>query len=118
MALIQQQPPSGGEFIFSLIVPFALCFLVIWFMMIRPQRKQMRERELMLSNIKRNDHILTSGGIFGVVERLKDNEVILKIDEKGEVKIRVARSAIIGVEKVSQTLPEEQKQKTDQQKGK
>ncbi len=91
-------PKSSGWMEF---MPFILIFVVFWFLLIRPQRKQQKERERMLSNLKKNDHVLTSGGIYGIVDRIKDNEVILKIDEKNDIRVRVARAAVTNIEKVS-----------------
>ncbi|HEU4339224.1 MAG TPA: preprotein translocase subunit YajC, partial [Planctomycetota bacterium] len=51
--------------------------------------------------LKKNDHVITTGGVCGVVDRIKDNEVYLRVDEKSDVKLRVIRSAIAVVEKVS-----------------
>jgi preprotein translocase subunit YajC len=56
-----------------------------------------QERQRLLNSLKKNDHVLTSGGIYGTVQAVKDNEVTLKIDEASNVKIRVARSCIVGV---------------------
>lgn len=94
-------PPQGNPW-FSML-PFILMFVVMWFLLFRPQRKQAKEREMMISNLKKNDHVLTNGGIFGIVDRVKDNEVVLKIDEKNDVRVRVAKSAIAAVVKVSGT---------------
>ena len=51
--------------------------------------------------VKKNDYVLTTGGIYGTVLSAKDNEVTLKIDDSNNTKVRLARSAIIGVEKSS-----------------
>ena len=59
------------------------------------------ERLNMLKNIQKNDPVITSGGIYGIVQQVKDTEVIIKIDESNNTKIRVAKSAIIGVEKTA-----------------
>jgi len=83
------------------LFPFVIIFALFWFIMIRPQRRQEKERRAMLDALKENDHVLTSGGLFGIVARIKDNEVYLKVDEKSDVRLRVARSAIVSVEKVS-----------------
>jgi len=96
--IAQSQPGSGGSFI-GILIPFGLMFLLLYFIMIRPQKKKGQERLRMLSDIKKNDHVLTTGGIYGVVTAVKDNEVTLKIDEDNNVKIRLAKSAIVGVEK-------------------
>lgn len=95
----EQQKPADGMMQF--MIPLLLMGAVFYFLLIRPQKKQQLEREKLISGIKKNDHVFTTGGIFGIVDKVKDNEMILKIDEKSDVRIRVARSAIAGVEKVS-----------------
>ncbi len=91
---------AGGS-ILSLVVPMLLIFVVLYFMMIRPQRKQAKERESMISNVKKNDHILTNGGIFAIVDKVKEKEIIVKIDEKSDVRMRLAKTAIAGLVKDS-----------------
>jgi len=95
----QQGAPAGSQFM--QFVPFIIIFVLFYMLLIRPQRRQQKEREKMISALKRNDHVITSGGICGVVDRIKDNEVFLRVDEKSDVKLRVLRSAIAVVEKVS-----------------
>ena len=55
----------------------------------------------MLSTLKKNDHVITTGGIRAVVDRIKDNDIYLRVDEKSDVRLRVVRSAIAAVDKVS-----------------
>ena len=88
-----QQQQSSYPFIIMLV----MFFLIFWFILIRPQRKQQKHREEMLGNVKKNDHVLTSGGIYGIVQSVKDNDVVLKIDEQGNMKVKFAKSAIVGV---------------------
>ena len=88
-----QQQQSSYPFIIMLV----MFFLIFWFILIRPQRKQQKHREEMLGNVKKNDHVLTSGGIYGIVQSVKDNDVVLKIDEQGNIKVKFAKSAIVGV---------------------
>jgi len=94
----QAQPDASSGFI-HMIILFGIMFLLLYFIMIRPQKKKEQERLRMLDNLKKNDRVLTSGGIYGIITGIKDNEVTLKIDEDNNVKIRLSRSAIIGVEK-------------------
>ena len=89
-------PPAWVQF-----APFIIIIALFYFLLIRPQRRQQKEREKLIAAIKPNDHVITNGGICGVVARIKDNDVYLRIDEKSDVKIRVLRSAIAVVEKVS-----------------
>lgn len=85
-------PLSG---LISMLFPFALMFLVLYLLIIRPQQKKDKERLLMLNSLKKNDYVLTSGGIYGTITNIKDNEIILKIDE--DVKVKIAKTAIIAV---------------------
>jgi len=93
------QQPQGSPLL--QMVPFVIIFVIFYLLLIRPQRRQQKEREKMIAAIKPNDHVITSGGICGVVVRLKDNDVYLRVDEKSDLKLRVLRSAIAVVEKVS-----------------
>jgi preprotein translocase subunit YajC len=102
------QPPKGGEggpdagpSPWLNVLPLVVIFAIMWILLIRPQRRQQKQRDQMIANIKKNDHVLTSGGIFGIVDQVKDDRVILKIDEKHDVRVRVAKTAITGVEKVA-----------------
>ncbi len=99
--LLAEEAAQGGGSIFTLIVPMLLIFVVLYFMMIRPQRKQQKERESMISNVKKNDHILTNGGIFAIVDKVKEKEIVVKIDEKSDVRMRLAKTAIAGIIKDS-----------------
>ncbi len=114
MALFLAQAGGGGGGAIQMVVIMALIFVVIYFMMIRPQRKQAKERDAMLAALKRNDHVLTSGGIFGIVDKVKEKEVILKIDEKSDVRLRVTRSAIAAI--VKDSGAEEKKPEPEQSK--
>lgn len=117
-SVLAQGAPSGGGGAgnFSFIILMVLIFVVIYFMMIRPQRKQAKERDAMIEQLKKNDHVLTTGGIFGIVDKVKDKEIVLKIDEKSDVRLRVAKNAIVGVIKDSGT--EEKKEKAEPEQSK
>lgn len=69
-----------------------LVFVVMWFFMIRPQRKQQKALEQMRSALKKGDKVITAGGIYGVVADIDDKSVVIKVD--GEVKLRVDKSSI------------------------
>ncbi len=90
------EQPAGGTF--QLVVMMALIFGVFYLLVWRPQRKKekdrQREREEMLKNLKKSDHVVTIGGIHGIVATVTEEEVVLKVDEKGDVRIRMAREAI------------------------
>ncbi|MCZ6603353.1 MAG: preprotein translocase subunit YajC [Planctomycetota bacterium] len=86
----------GGQ-LFQLLPMFAIMFMIMYFMIIRPQRKKEKSRLEMLSQIRKNDHILTTGGIFGVVMNVKDDELLLRIDDTNNVRVRISRSSVVGV---------------------
>lgn len=93
--------PQGGGAMWSSMVPFILIFVIFYFLLLRPQRRQQKEREMMISNLKKDDHVLTSGGIYGIVVNLKDDRVVLKVDERNDVRIEVRKDSIAGLVKAS-----------------
>ena len=90
----ETQPPCSYH---SLILLGGI-FVVFYFLLIRPQRKREKERqqkrEEMISNLARNDHVLTIGGVHGIVAHVGEDEITLKVDEKSDTRIRVSRDAI------------------------
>ena len=95
----QQQP---GGFL-TMLPMFALMFVVMYFLMIRPQNKQRKEREAMIANLKKNDHVQTASGIYGIIKQIKPDDpyLILCIDERKDVCIKVSKSSIVSLEKAS-----------------
>ncbi|HLD40618.1 MAG TPA: preprotein translocase subunit YajC, partial [Candidatus Omnitrophota bacterium] len=79
--------------------PLLLVFIIFYFMLIRPQQKKEKERLNMLKNIKKNDEVVTNGGIHAVVLNVKERTATLRVDDN--VKIEVDKDAIARVEKVS-----------------
>ena len=85
-----QQPVGGG---WSMWVMLILIFLIMWFFMIRPQRKQQKELEKFRNALKKGDKVVTIGGIYGEVAEIKDRTVIIKVD--GETKLRVDKNSLV-----------------------
>ena len=85
------QAPAGGGW--SLWLMLALMFVVMWFFMIRPQRKQQKELEKFRNALKRGDKVVTIGGIYGTVDEIKDKSVLIKVD--GEIKLRVDKNSLV-----------------------
>lgn len=79
------------------LLPFVLLFVIMYLLFIRPQRKQEARKREMLSMIQKNDRILTTGGIYGVVTNVKDDELTIRIDDARDVKVKVARSFVATV---------------------
>lgn len=103
-------PPGaeqGGGTAFSAILPFVLIFLLFYFLIIRPQQKQGRERKRMLAEIKRGDNVITTGGIRGRVINAEGDDLTVEI-AKG-INIKMVRSGISEI--VSDTAAETGKSK-------
>lgn len=85
-------------------------FAILYFMMIRPQQRQQKQRREMLSRVKTNDHIVTIGGIHGRITRVKEDRVTVRIADKVEVELE--KSAIGSV--LSQAKEKETEKDTEQ----
>ena len=86
----------GGGGMLELLLPFALIFIIMYFLILRPQRQQAKRREEMLKAIRRGDTVVTNGGFVGKVTKVvDDHEVELQIAEG--VRVRQMRSLIAEV---------------------
>ena len=103
MALAQTETPGGGGMNpaaprNSMLPSFLLMLvliLIMYFMIMRPQMKKQKAVQEMLKALKVGDRVVTSGGIYGNIVGMKDDTVVLKIDDN--VKVEVARHAVAGV---------------------
>ncbi|MAZ82267.1 MAG: preprotein translocase subunit YajC [Hoeflea sp.] len=95
---------GGGDIIMS-ILPFLLIFVIMYFLIIRPQRTQMKKREEMLKNVRRGDQVVTGGGFIGKVTKVFDNDE-LEIEIAEGVKVRSVRSLIADVRTKSEPVKE------------
>jgi preprotein translocase subunit YajC len=82
----------GGSFLIPLVLMFGIMYLLV----ILPQQRQRKKMQQMLSELKNGDKIVTNGGIYGTINGIDGDTVILKIAD--QVKIRIARAAIAQVE--------------------
>ncbi|WP_417415640.1 preprotein translocase subunit YajC [Hoeflea sp.] len=86
---------GGGEILMS-ILPFLLIFVIMYFLIIRPQRTQMKKREEMLKNVRRGDQVITGGGVIGKITKVVD-DTELEVEIADGVKVRLVRSLIADV---------------------
>ena len=93
--------PWGG--LQQMLPMLVMMFVVFYFLMIRPQNKQRKQREAMIGSLKKNDRVFTSFGIYGIIKQVRpeDNEVVLCIDESKDVRIRVSKASIAGLDKAA-----------------
>lgn len=87
-------------------VPLILIFAIMYFLLIRPQQKKMKEHQALVAGLRRGDQVVTQGGLIGKVSKVKDDaEIEVEIAEG--VKVRVVRQTITQV--LSKTEPAEAK---------
>ena len=91
--LLQTAAPAAQGGGWSMWIMLALIFVVMWFFMIRPQRKQQKELENFRNALKNGDKVVTIGGIYGTVCEVKEDYVLIEVDK--EVKIRVSKQALV-----------------------
>ena len=80
----------------TLVLYVAVFFGIMYFLMIRPQQKQQKARQALMSGLRVRDKVITAGGIYGKIVKIKDDSVILQVAEK--VEIEVTKTGIGSVE--------------------
>ena len=95
----QAQPPSGG--MFGMFLPLILIFIIFYFLIFRPQQKQQKLRQKMLSELKRGDEVITNGGIYGKITDLADAFVMIQV--ANNVTLKLDRSQVNVVRNTSET---------------
>ncbi|RKY37012.1 MAG: preprotein translocase subunit YajC [Candidatus Omnitrophota bacterium] len=85
-----QCQPQGG---FLVLLPmYLIIFFVFYFFLIRPQQKKQKDHQQMLAQLKKNDRVITAGGMLATVVNVKDQTIVLKIDD--QVKVEFQKSSI------------------------
>ena len=87
-------PQGGGQGLGALgsLIPLVIIFVIFYFLLIKPQQKRVKDQKKMIENLKKGDKIVTSGGIYGVVEAVNNNTVSVKVAEN--VKIKLGKSYV------------------------
>jgi len=91
--LMAQSAPGAEANPIMTFLPLILIIVVFYFFMIRPQMKKQKELATFRNSIAKGDKVVTTGGIYGKIVELKDNTVLLQVDDN--VKIRVDKAAIV-----------------------
>ena len=79
------------------LFPLALIFLIFYFILIRPQQKQQKDFKKMLESLKKNDQVVTAGGIHGTIINVKEKTLVIRIDDN--TRVEVDKSAVGRLEK-------------------
>jgi preprotein translocase subunit YajC len=101
-----KQPSPGAAFTTSILPMMLIMFVIIYFLMIRPEQKKQKDRQSMIAAVKKGDKVLTIGGVYGIVGNVKDNSVMVKIADntvveftKASISSVVSKGAGDGTEK-------------------
>ena len=87
--------PGGG--IGSFFVPLIFIFVIMYFVMIRPQKKRQEQQQKLVASLKSGDRVVTNAGIHGLIANVKETTVLLKVADN--VKIEIDKSAVTNVMK-------------------
>ena len=89
-----EQAQAGPAQLIATFVPFVLIIAVFYFMLIRPQKKREKQTQAMIDAIKVGDDILTIGGIYGTVVRIKDDMLFIESTKQNKTMIQIAKWAV------------------------
>ncbi len=98
--------PAGG--MLELVIVWGGMLLVLWFFMIRPQRKKQKETQMMQNNLKVGDSVMTTSGLYGKIADVINDVVVVEFGKNKSVLIPVHKTAIAGVSEPDLTLHKEE----------
>jgi preprotein translocase subunit YajC len=87
------------------LIPFALIFVIFYFLLIAPQRKQQKETERMLAALKKGDRVVTSGGLHGTIVDFREADRTVVVEIAQNVRVTVSRSAVTSVKTAGGAVP-------------
>jgi preprotein translocase subunit YajC len=105
-ALAQSASPFGGDNLLVSLLPFILIFVIMYFLILRPQQKRVKQHAEMVKNIRRGDTVVTSGGLVGRVTKVVDDDQI-EVELAEDVRVRQMRSMIADVRAKGEPVKEE-----------
>ncbi|KHO03354.1 preprotein translocase, YajC subunit [Rickettsia felis str. Pedreira] len=79
------------------LTPMVLIFAVFYFLLLRPQEKRRKEREKLVSEVKKGEEVLTNSGIYGIVTKVSENDNNIEIEIAKDVRIKALKSAIVDI---------------------
>lgn len=85
-------PPGGAGNPLASFVPIIFIFIIMYFVLFRPQMRRQKEQQRLVSSLKTGDRVVTNGGIHGLISNVKDTTVIVKVADN--VKLEMEKSAI------------------------
>ena len=110
VAFAQTGPGLSGPGTLMSLIPLVLVFMIFYFLLIRPQQKKAKEHREMLAKLKKNDEVITSGGIYGKVVALNEKDSTVTLEIAANVRIKFSRPQIASVVKGEKNQPREVKE--------
>ena len=104
----EEAPQSG----FGMFVPLIGIFLIFWFLIIRPQSKQQKERNIKIKAARKGDNVVTIGGVYGKIVKETELDVVLEVDKHSKTRIQFQRTAIQDV--INSTAAQETAQQREE----
>ena len=105
-AFAQAASPFGGDNMLVSLLPFILIFVIMYFLILRPQQKRSKQHQEMVKNVRRGDTVVTSGGLVGKVTKVIDDDQI-EVELAEDVRVRQMRSMVADVRAKGEPVKEE-----------
>jgi preprotein translocase subunit YajC len=105
-AFAQAGSPFGGDSMLVSLLPFILIFIIMYFLILRPQQKRAKAHQEMVRNVRRGDTVVTSGGLIGKVTKVIDDDQI-EVEVADAVRVRQMRSMVADVRAKGEPVKEE-----------
>jgi preprotein translocase subunit YajC len=103
-----QASPLGSDNLLVSLLPFILIFVIMYFLILRPQQRRAREHQELVKNVRRGDTVITSGGLVGKVTKVLDDDQI-EVEISDGVRVRQVRQMLSGVRAKGEPVKEEAK---------
>ena len=105
-AYAQAASPFGGDSMLVSLLPFILIFVIMYFLILRPQQKRQKQHADMVKNVRRGDTVITSGGLVGKVTKVIDDEQV-EVELADGVRVRQMRAMLADVRAKGEPVKEE-----------
>src|SRR5690349_25059186 len=101
-----QGAPAGGSDMFLQLLPFVLIFVIMYFLILRPQQKKVKQHQELVKNVRRGDTVVTSGGLVGKITKVVDDDQI-EVEIADGVRVRQLRQMISDVRAKGEPVKDE-----------
>ena len=105
-AFAQGSPLGGGGDLMTQLLPFVLIFVIMYFLILRPQQKRVKAHQEMVKNVRRGDTVVTSGGLVGKVTKVIDDDQI-EVEIAEGIRVRQVRAMVSDVRAKGEPVKEE-----------